>query len=32
MYKMVDISVETKNKAEVSVISIHEMIMQIKHF
>ena len=24
MYKMVDISVETRNKAEVSVINIHE--------
>ena len=30
MYKMVDISVETWNKAEVSVINIHENDNSIK--
>ena len=35
MYKMVDISIETLDKAEVPVINIHvymKMIMQVKHF
>ena len=32
MYKMVDISAETWNKAEVSVIKIHENDMYIKQF